>query len=177
MRILAIHVSHIDWRATRKAKFAEEVERKEDGMDDCVVLFSCVEKQDEVDTPLVVDGASREIVRRLDMLKVKKAVVFPFAHLTSNLSRPEVALQALKGLEKSLEGHGMEVKRAPFGWYKEYDLKSKGHPLSELSMTICPYEGRSCDFLCPYCSNPIMVKDIPRHDNAIQEGSHIKTAT
>ncbi len=95
MRILAVHVSHIDWKATRKTKFAEEIERREDGMDDCVVLFSCVEKLDEIDTLRVADGAAHEAIRRLDMLKVKKVVVFPFAHLTSNLSRPEVALQAL----------------------------------------------------------------------------------
>jgi hypothetical protein len=162
MRILAIHVSHIDWRATRRTKFAEEIEKNEDGMDECVVLFSCVEKQDEADPIRVVNGAAHEAIRRLDMLKVKKVVVFPFAHLTSNLSRPEVALEALKGLEKSLKAQGMEVKRAPFGWYKEYGLKSMGHPLSELSMTICPYEGKSCDTLCPYCSHPVNVGELSK---------------
>jgi threonyl-tRNA synthetase len=162
MRILAIHVSHIDWRATRRTKFAEDIEKKEDGMDDCVVLFSSVEKQDEADPIRVVDGAAHEAIRRLDMLKVKKVVVFPFAHLASDLSRPEVALRALKGLEKSLKAQGMEVKRAPFGWYKEYDLKSMGHPLAELSMTICPYEGKSCDFLCPYCSHPFNVVELSK---------------
>lgn len=162
MRILAIHVSHIDWKATRKTKFAEDIERREDGMEECVALFTCVEKQDEADPIRVAGGAAHEVIRRLDMLKVKKVVVFPFAHLTSNLSRPDVALQALKGLEESLKGHGMEVKRAPFGWYKEYDLKSMGHPLSELSMTICPFEGKSCDTLCPYCSHPINVGELSR---------------
>ncbi len=162
MRILAIHVSHIDWRATRKAKFAEELERREDGMDDCVVLFSCVEKQDEADPVRVADGAAREAVRRLGMLKVKKAVVFPFAHLASDLGRPEVALQALKGLENCLRARGLEVKRAPFGWYKEYSLNSMGHPMSELSMTICPYEGKSCEPLCPYCSHPVNVGGLSR---------------
>jgi threonyl-tRNA synthetase len=162
MRILAIHASHIGWRATRKAKFAEELVKKDDSMDSCVVLFSCVEKQDELEPEKVVEGATHEVRKRLDMLKVNKVVVFPFAHLTSALGRPETALQILKGLEKSLAEHGCEVKRAPFGWYKEYDLKSMGHPLSELSMNICPYEGKSCDALCPYCSHPINISELSK---------------
>ena len=87
-------------------------------------------------------------------------MIFPYAHLTSTLSSPPIAMQILKGLDESLKAHGVEVKRAPFGWYKEYDIKSTGHPLSELSMTICPYEGKKCDFLCPYCENPIIVNDL-----------------
>ncbi len=162
MRILAIHTSRIGWNATRKTKFAEEIEKKEDSMENCVVLFSCVEKQDESEPARVVDGATHEVMKRLGMLKVNRVVVFPFAHLTSTLGRPETALQILKGLEKSLAGHGCEVKRAPFGWYKEYELKSTGHPLSELSMSICPYEGKSCDALCPYCSHPINLSELSK---------------
>ncbi len=162
MRILAIHTSRIGWKATRKTKFAEGIEKNEDSMENCVVLFSCVEKQDEAEPAKVVDGATHEVMKRLGMLKVNRVVVFPFAHLTSTLGRPEIALQILKGLEKSLAEHGCEVKRAPFGWYKEYDLKSTGHPLSELSMSICPYEGRSCDALCPYCSHPINISELSK---------------
>ena len=46
------------------------------------------------------------------------------------------------------------VKRAPFGWYKQFEIRAKGHPLADLSMTICPYEGTECDFTCPYCHHP-----------------------
>ncbi len=76
----------------------------------------------------------------------------------------------LRGLEIGLESEGIEVKRAPFGWYKEFEMKSKGHPLADLSMTICPYEGRECDFQCPYCHNPIRVSDIGPGDNPTGEG-------
>ncbi len=162
MRILAIHASYIDWTATRKTKFAEEIEKKDDAMENCVVLFSCVEKQDEVEPARVIEAATHEVRKRLDMLKVNRVVVFPFAHLTSTLGKPDIALQILKSLEKSLSEHGCEVKRAPFGWYKEYGLRSTGHPLSELSMTICPYGGKSCDALCPYCSHPINLSELSK---------------
>lgn len=167
MRILAIHADKISWKANRKTKFAEEITGpKADEMTNCVVLFSSVEKLDENDPQKVIDTATHDVMHRLSLVKVNKVVIFPYAHLTSTLSAPPVALQVLKGLEESLKSHGLEVKRAPFGWYKEYDIKSTGHPLSELSMTICPYEGGNCDFLCPYCANPIKVKDLAHGENA-----------
>lgn len=160
MRILAIHAEKISYKANRKTKFAEPIEKKEDEMTNCVVLLSSVEKLDETDPQAVIQGATHEVMKRLGLIKVNKVMIFPYAHLTSTLSSPPVAMQILTGLDDSLKAHGVEVKRAPFGWYKEYDIKSTGHPLSELSMTICPYEGKKCDFLCPYCANPIIVKDL-----------------
>lgn len=160
MRILAIHAEKISWKANRKTKYAEPIEKKEDEMANCVVLLSSVEKLDETNPQAVIHGATHEVMRRLEMIKVNKVMIFPYAHLTSTLSSPPTAIQILKGLDDSLKANGIEVKRAPFGWYKEYDIKSTGHPLSELSMTICPYEGKNCDFLCPYCSNPIIMKDL-----------------
>lgn len=178
MRILAIHADKISWKANRRTKFAEEINGpKGDEITNCVVLFSSVEKLDENDPQKVIDVATHDVIHRLNQVKVNRVVIFPYAHLTSALSRPDVALKVLKGLEESLRSHGLEVKRAPFGWYKEYEIKSTGHPLSELSMTICPYEGTNCDFLCPYCSNPIVVKDISKHDNALLEEGHVKTAS
>ncbi len=35
--------------------------------------------------------------------------------------------------EHTLQKEGYQVTRAPFGYYKEFELKVKGHPLSELS--------------------------------------------
>jgi threonyl-tRNA synthetase len=160
VRILAIHAENISWKANRRTKFAEPIDKKEDAMTNCVVLLSSVEKLDETGPGQVVSGAVHEVLKRLEMIKVDRVMIFPYAHLTSTLSSPAIALQILKGLEDSLRAHGVEVKRAPFGWYKEYDIKSTGHPLSELSMTICPYEGKKCDFLCPYCANPIIMKDL-----------------
>ncbi len=160
MRILAIHADRMSYKANRKTRFAEEIEAKEDSMDDCVVLLSSVEKLDEVDPGWLLGSARNDVLEWLAKLKATRVIIFPFAHLTSTLSSPAVALEVLKSLEAGLKEAGIEVKRAPFGWYKEYDIKSKGHPLAERSMVICPYEGQACDFHCPYCENPIELRDM-----------------
>jgi threonyl-tRNA synthetase len=164
MRILSIHADTLWYRVTRKTKMAEPITVREDEMKECVVLFSCVERLDERNPPYVIGSARDSILKRLDQLRVNRVMIFPYAHLTSTLGSPECALTILKGLEEELRKHSLEVKRAPFGWYKEFGIQGKGHPLADLSMTICPYEGISCDFQCPYCKNPIREADARVHD-------------
>jgi threonyl-tRNA synthetase len=129
-------------------------------MDDCLVVFSSVEKLDELNATGVAEAAKNSIVDVLGKLKETRVMLFPFAHLTSTLSAPHVALEILLSLEASLKNDGLTVKRAPFGWNKEFDIKSKGHPLAVLSKVICPYGKMECDFLCPYCTNPIKLQDL-----------------
>lgn len=129
-------------------------------MEDCLVVFSSVEKLDELNATGVADAAKNSIVDVLGKLKENRVMLFPFAHLTSTLSSPQVALEVLLSLEASLKNDGFTVKRAPFGWNKEFDIKSKGHPLAVLSKVICPYGKMECDFLCPYCTNPIKIQDL-----------------
>lgn len=159
MRILSIHASSMWFHATRKTKLAEHIAVREDRMEECVVLFCCIEKLDEKDPGHVIASAHQNILQRLEKLKVKRVLIYPYAHLTSTLGSPQVALTILKGLEEALLGEQIEVKRAPFGWYKEFEIRSKGHPLADLSMTICPYEGTECDFTCPYCHHPFKETD------------------
>ena len=160
MRILSIHATRMWYHATQKTKMAEPAAIREDGMEECVVLFCCVEKLDEKDPDHVIASALAGVQRRLAMLRVNRVLIYPYAHLTSTLGAPQVALHILEGLELALSGAGVEVKRAPFGWYKEFEIRGKGHPLADLSMTICPYEGTECDFTCPYCHHPIKECDV-----------------
>jgi hypothetical protein len=129
-------------------------------MEGCLVVFANTEKLDELNASGVIAAAKRSIVDVLGKLKEDHLMLFPFAHLTSTLSTPQVALRILRSLERSLRADGFTVKRAPFGWNKKFEIKSKGHPLAVLSKVICPYGKTECDFLCPYCANPIKIHDL-----------------
>ncbi|WP_321506626.1 threonyl-tRNA synthetase editing domain-containing protein [uncultured Methanoregula sp.] len=159
MRILSIHATRMWYHATQKTKLAEPADIREDQMEECVVLFCCVEKLDEKNPGRVIESALAGVRKRLGMLHVNRVLIYPYAHLTSTLGSPPVALKILRGLESALTKAGFDVKRAPFGWYKEFEIRGKGHPLADLSMTICPYEGSECDFTCPYCHHPFREGD------------------
>lgn len=163
MKILSIHADKISYKTKMKIRIAELTDKREDSMEQCMVFFSCVEKQDEANPQKVVEEAKESLIKRLDQVKVKNLMIFPYAHLAPKLSSPEVALYILKGLESALASEGYNVKRAPFGWYKEFELKAKGHPMAERCLNISLNENEQGDILCPHCNNPIKAEELLHH--------------
>ncbi len=142
MRLLLIHSDHIEYEARKKTKVAEEDAVPKDALDEALAVFCAVESIDEENIGDAVRQATDEIVTTARQLGTTNIMIYPYAHLSSDLASPESAVSALKGIETSLSGEGdLTVKRAPFGWYKAFSLSCKGHPLSELSRTIVPGEG------------------------------------
>jgi len=131
MKILSIHSDFIEFQPITKAiKNAEEVNLEKKRIDECLIIFTSVEEED---TKEVVESTKQEIMNIAKQVHANKIVIYPFVHLSSNPAKPDVALSHLKEIEKL---PGYEVIRAPFGWYKSFSLKCKGHPLSELSRSF-----------------------------------------
>lgn len=133
MKILLIHSDFIEFIAKEKAiKQAEEASSGR--MEECLVVFIAVEKNDE-NTDDIVGKLIKEISNVAEQVKTKRVVLYPYAHLSKDLASPGFALDVLKSAESELSKE-YEVLRAPFGWYKAFTLKAKGHPLAELSREI-----------------------------------------
>lgn len=141
MRLLLIHSDNIEYRAQKKTPVAEEDIVAEDGMQEALTVFCAVEKADEDDIAGVSSKAAADIAETADKLGTTNIMIYPYAHLSPDLSSPAAAVEAFKAIEEECRGSGrFTVKRAPFGWYKAFTLSCKGHPLSELSRTITPGE-------------------------------------
>jgi len=139
MRLLLVHADKFEYEAREKAvKVPEPLDdsRKKGTLEDGLVVFCTVEKGDEQAPELVITNAANSIEEVLGWLKVKKVMIYPYAHLSTSLASRDPAINILKGLEEELSTKGYEVKRSPFGWYKSFTMTAKGHPLSELSRTI-----------------------------------------
>lgn len=140
MKTLLIHSDYLEFEAKKKTKIAEDTEVLAGKMDECLTVFIAVEKEDEDNPEGIIKSAVDEIIKTTETLKVKNVVVYPYAHLSKELSSPEVAKEVLKDIEAELVNKGFDVLRAPFGWYKAFKISCKGHPLSELSRKITPKE-------------------------------------
>ena len=138
MRILLIHSDYLNYNVKKKTPVAEEIEeaKKEGQFDDSLVVFTAVEKDDENNPEGIVKNLVKEVLKTNDQVKAENIVLYPYAHLSSSLGSPKVAVQILKDAEKALLAENLTVKRVPFGWYKAFEISCKGHPLSELSRTI-----------------------------------------
>ncbi len=143
MKILCIHADFIEFEAKKKAFSAAEegVEKgKKVRVEECLVVFSAVEKKDEENVSVVLQKYLQEIKNIAQQVNAKTIVLYPYAHLSSTLADPKVAEDFLKNAQQRLHADKFVVYRAPFGWYKSFNLSCKGHPLSELSRQFGPEE-------------------------------------
>jgi len=132
VRILQLHCDSIEFTPTKKEiKSAEDIVPESKKLDEVVVAFVAMEQGDDSQTAKKAIG---EITASMDKVGCKKLLLYPYAHLSSNLASPSLALSLLKEMESLADGY--DVSHAPFGWTKSYNVKVKGHPLAESSKTI-----------------------------------------
>jgi len=137
MKLVLMHADYIEYEPKKKAiKAAEHVKEEKIRIDECLVVFTSVEKGDEKDPEGLVKRFVKEVVNVAKEVKAEKVVLYPWVHLTSQPAQPADALRILKLAEQALKDEFKEVVRAPFGWYKAFEIKCKGHPLAELSREI-----------------------------------------
>jgi threonyl-tRNA synthetase len=143
MKILSLHCDYIKFKPLKVAlknpeQLSKEREKQLKVLEPLVIL-TAVEKVDE-GNPLVVTELIKQITDIADQVKAKNIVLYPYAHLSNSLAKPDYAMLVLEAADKELTKKKYKVARAPFGYYKEFELKCKGHPLSELSREI-KFEG------------------------------------
>ncbi len=146
MQILLIHSDFIEYETKRSTPVAEKIDEnlKKGRMEEALTVFVAVEKNDEDNIEYAARQTAEEIKKVTEQVKTNRVMLYPYAHLSSSLASPKMAVEILKKLEELLKEAAFEVKRAPFGWYKSFTIKCKGHPLSELSRTIRTGGGEKC---------------------------------
>jgi len=107
-----------------------------------LVAFCTIEKEDEADQEQVVRDVSKSIAEVARSVHTDNILVYPYAHLSSSLASRDPAIKILRGLHETLREDGFNVHRSPFGYYKSFQLRCLGHPLSELSRTIRPGQAK-----------------------------------
>lgn len=141
MKTLNLHCDYIKFKTLKKAlKSIDELTPKqttEGKIKECLVVLTAIEKDD---TKKIVPQLVESIKKIAADVKTKNIVLYPYAHLSSNLGSPSTAIQILdeaaKQLQSTSQQGDLNVVSAPFGYYKSFEIKVKGHPLSELSREI-----------------------------------------
>src|SRR5579863_8286670 len=97
MRILQQHLDFIEYEPIGKEiKSAEELpDKSKKRYEEIVAIFVSVEQGDDA---AVAKQAVDGIKAFLEKLKVKKIIIYPYAHLSSNLAKPLEALEVLKAM-------------------------------------------------------------------------------
>jgi len=130
---LQLHCDSIEYTPTKKEiKIAEDIENPElQRLEEVVVAFIAIEDGDDSS---VAQNAISQIKNSMEKIGCTKLLLYPYAHLSSNLAKPSIAMTLLKEMEDNASD--LEVSHSPFGWTKSYTIQVKGHPLAESSKVI-----------------------------------------
>lgn len=102
MRILLIHSDYLNYNVKNKTPVAEDIEeaKMEGAFDDSLVVFTSVEKEDENNPEGIVNNLVSEVKKTNEEVKAENIVLYPYAHLSSSLGSPKIAVQILKMQKK-----------------------------------------------------------------------------
>jgi len=139
MRALIWHVDEFSyWPVGREGDVADEAPEGPREFRDAIVALVSVEAGDG---PIEAEGMASEVADVARQVGCDRAVVYPYAHLSSELARPQVAMEILGSLAAGLSSRGLDVHKAPFGWTKSFQVRIKGHPLAEQLKVVEPGRG------------------------------------
>jgi threonyl-tRNA synthetase len=135
MRMLNLHSDFIEYEPiSKEINDAEEnISGSKVRFEDLVVTFIAVERGDDES---IAKAAVDEIKKYLDTVKSKRLLIYPYAHLSSDLASAKYAYELLKLTERMAKDMKVFVSRAPFGWTKAFNIKVKGHPLAESAKVL-----------------------------------------
>ncbi|AWS00074.1 threonyl-tRNA synthetase editing domain-containing protein [Metallosphaera hakonensis] len=134
MILLFIHASNFSFEVKQKAtEIAEDPVPRSFSSQNTLVVFITVEKEDDNE---IIAKALNDINDIISKTKPETLVIYPYAHLSSNLAEPRKAIEVLNTVYEGAKQKFNQVSKAPFGWYKAFNISCYGHPLSELSRRI-----------------------------------------
>jgi len=129
LKVLQLHVDSVEYEPIQvESSVYEDVEKKVYRVDDALLLLISIEKDDSEELASEVVRDSLDFMSRM---KINKLVVYPYAHLSTNLAPPYKALNILKKIRWEASSKKIDVHCAPFGWNKRLVISVKGHPLAE----------------------------------------------
>ena len=140
MRILQLHCDSIEYTPIKKEiDTAEDIaDTRTRHLEEVVVVFVSIEEDDDSD---VIRDAVLQIKDSMKKIGCNHLLLYPYAHLSSNLASPNRALKLLSEMKEI--STDLDVSCAPFGWTKSYTIRVKGHPLAENSKVISSNSGTS----------------------------------
>jgi len=129
LKVLQLHVDYVEYEPIQpESKVYERVEKRVYRVDDALLLLVCVEKGDD---SRIAEQVIDDAAQFMKDLRIDRVVIYPYAHLSSELASPSKALEILKAMRRRAEEVGLKAHNAPFGWNKRLVIAVKGHPLAE----------------------------------------------
>ena len=89
-----MHSDFIEFYPVKKAiKTAEEWKQEKQRIDECLVVFTSVEKDDEKNPDKISQNFVSEVKKVAEEVRAQNIVIYPYAHLSKDLASADIALK------------------------------------------------------------------------------------
>ena len=105
---------------------------KEETIQNAIVVFVNVEKEDEEKAAKIINKTIKNITWLARKTGRNKIVLHSFAHLSKSKSSVEFAQEIFKSLEGKLKDKDYEVFTTPFGYFLEFRIHVLGESLAKV---------------------------------------------
>lgn len=132
MKLLMFHVSEFWYKTHSKTLENVATQEKEEKINEGLVVFIHVEKEDEGKENKLKGKAVDNIRWLLKKTNTDTVVLHSFAHLSESKSSPEFAQKLIETLKSSLEDHNVITRVTPYGYFLEFNLHVLGESLAKV---------------------------------------------
>jgi len=132
VKLLMIYADRFAYKTSKKTLETVEEYEEEKQVEDVLVGFIQVEKEDEEK----IDKIETKLIKNLKWAAKKNntnnIVLHSFAHLSLSKAEPKITKTIFNNAEKRLESAGFNTWQTPFGYFLDLDLKAPGKSLARV---------------------------------------------
>lgn len=132
MKLLMFHVSEFWYKTYSKTLENVDIREKEEKINEGIVVFIHIEKEDEEREDKLRGKAVDNIRWLLRKTNTNTAVLHSFAHLSESKSSPEFAQKLIESLKISLEESRTITHVTPYGYFLEFKVHVLGESLAKV---------------------------------------------
>ena len=132
MKLLMFHVSEFWYKTYSKTLENVDTQEKEEKINEGIVVFIHIEKEDEERENKLREKAVDNIRWLLKKTNTNTVVLHSFAHLSESKSSPEFAQKLIDRLKCSLEERHIIIHVTPYGYLLEFQLHVLGESLAKV---------------------------------------------
>ena len=132
MKLLMIYADRFAYKTSKKTLEMVEDYKEEKQIEDILVGFIQVEKEDEENIDKIETKLTKNIKWAAKKNDTNNIILHSFAHLSSSKAEPEITKTIFNNAEKRLENTGYKTWQTPFGYFLDLDLKAPGKSLARV---------------------------------------------
>ncbi len=136
MKLLMVYADLFGYKTTKKGwENAPDIDEEKE-INDALVAFIHLEKEDEERLSQVETKMIKQIKWAARKNETDKIVLHSFAHLSESKANPELIKELFDNAEQRLVNAGYEVYQTPFGYFLDLHFKAPGHSLARIFKDI-----------------------------------------